>query len=142
MSAIEIDASSPFMVLEHKMGKLNVNHLHIDEYLSTCCCCFFRISRLEELYPIYIHNTTVEYEGWIRINVTEMVSDWMKPSFPTNILYFTVHNENDRGQLIKSIKDTKFVLGMESTEHQPFITAFFQNHIKQRNEEEQKVQVS
>lgn len=94
--------------------------------------------------PIHITNSTVDYEGWIRINVTSMLNDWLIKSWSNNLLIITVDYENDNGQWEVSSVDTNYLLSFWDDEYQPFVTAYFKNEniLRQHLPDTTKVSVS
>lgn len=97
-------------------------------------CYFFQISlyffvtfRIKALRSIHVTNTTGSFEGWIRVNFTEMLDNWVKKTRPNNLLYITIAYENGDGVLETSSVDTNYLLSFWDDEHQPFVTAYFTN---------------
>lgn len=87
---------------------------------------YHSILRSKSLHPIHIENSTVSFEGWIRINFTSMLSEWIVKRRPNNMLYITVEYQNEKGQLEYPSVDANYLLSYWDSDHQPFITAYFQ----------------
>lgn len=82
---------------------------------------------MKALRPIYILNTTVNYEGWIRINFTTTLNEWLIKSWSHNLLFISIDYENENGELETSSIDTNYLLSFWDDEHQPFVTAYFKS---------------
>lgn len=83
--------------------------------------------RIKSLHPIHTTNTTVRFEGWIRVNFTKMLDYWMLKTVSNNLLYITIGYQNDQGLLESSSVDTNYLLSFWDDEHQPFVTAYFKS---------------
>lgn len=79
------------------------------------------------MHVIQSANTTVGYEGWIQINFTTTLSDWLMKKSTNNILYITIEYENENGVMEPSYVSVNYLLSYSDNEHQPFITAYFEN---------------
>lgn len=82
------------------------------------------------MHAIQTANTTVGFEGWIQINFTSMVSEWLAKKWSNNVLYITIEygGENDVQQIHASNVCVNYLLSYSDSEHQPFITAYFENN--------------
>lgn len=85
------------------------------------------IDGTKEFNPIHIENTTVGFEGWLRINFTSMLTEWIINKRPNNMLYIKIEYQNEKGQLDFPSVDVNYLLSYWDSEHQPFITAYFRN---------------
>lgn len=88
---------------------------------------FHVYSRIKQLHTIHVESTTVDYEGWIRVNFTSVFEDWILSKRSSNLLYITIQYEDDEGHLATPSVDANYLLSYWDREHQPFITAFFKN---------------
>lgn len=82
---------------------------------------------MEELHPIHIENTTVNYEGWIQINFTTILREWIANKRPNNMLDITIQCQNAKHQMETPSIDANYLLSLWDTQRQPFITAYFKN---------------
>lgn len=82
----------------------------------------FFSNRFKALRPIYVANTTVDYEGWIRVNFTEMLNGWLVKTRQNNLLYITIAYQNIHGILESSSVDTNYLLSFWEEERQPFVS--------------------
>lgn len=80
---------------------------------------------MQELHAIQTVNTTIGFEGWIRINCSSMLSNWIEHKNPNNLVYISIQYENQNSQYEISTVDINYLLKDEN--HQPFITAYFKS---------------
>lgn len=79
------------------------------------------------LQPIHTANTTVGFEGWIRINFTSLLADWIANKRSNNLLYISIEYENQYGEMDVPTVDVNYLLSYWDSDHQPFVTAYFKN---------------
>lgn len=77
--------------------------------------------------PIHTVNTTVGFEGWIRINFTSVLADWIVEMRLNNLLQISIEYENEYGQRDIPSVDLNYLLSYWDSDRQPFITAYFKN---------------
>lgn len=82
---------------------------------------------MKKLHPIHIENTTVNYEGWIQINFTTILREWIVNKRPNNMLDITIQCQNAKHQMETPSIDANYLLSLWDTQRQPFITAYFRN---------------
>lgn len=85
------------------------------------------VFRMKEIHPIHVENTTVNYEGWIQLNFTTILTDWIRTKRPNNMLDITIQCENAKGQMETPSIDANYLLSLWDAQRQPFITAYFKN---------------
>lgn len=88
---------------------------------------------MKKLHPIHIENTTVNYEGWIQLNFTTILSEWIQTKRPNNMLDITIQCENAKHEMETPSIDANYLLSLWDTQRQPFITAYFKNDESQGN---------
>lgn len=79
------------------------------------------------MHPVHVENTTVSFEGWIQLNFTTILSEWIQKKRPNNMLDITIQCENARHQLETPSIDADYLLSLWDSQRQPFITAYFKN---------------
>lgn len=82
---------------------------------------------MKELHPIHIENTTVNYEGWIQFNITDILREWIVNKRPNNRLDIKIQCQNAKHQMETPSIDANYLLSLWDTQRQPFITAYFKN---------------
>lgn len=82
---------------------------------------------MKRMHPVHIENTTVSFEGWIQLNFTTILSEWIQKKRPNNMLDITIQCENARHQLETPSIDADYLLSLWDSQRQPFITAYFKN---------------
>lgn len=104
-----------FLNFYHLRRKLaNPVSLEIDIWINLT---FFHSIPDSKLTIIGSQNISAEYVGWIEVNVTEMLNNWIHASRKRGILYMTLNNNKDI--------TNRWIDWSEDGEHRPFITGYF-----------------
>lgn len=105
------------MLFERFVEKLNDTNANLFIYLY----------RAKEMHAIQMVKTTTRYHGWIQMNFTSKLNEWITKKESNNLLYITVEYENELGNWETPNISTNKLLSYSDNEKQPFITAYFAN---------------
>lgn len=64
-------------------------------YFKYCVYCFIREKELEFVTS---QNTTSDFDGWLRFNVTRALISWAHYAYPNRGLYVSVHSLVNSGK--------------------------------------------
>ncbi|XP_031632690.1 protein 60A-like [Contarinia nasturtii] len=81
----------------------------------------------KELHVIQTAKTTVGFDGWIQMNFTTKLSEWITKKESSNLLYIRIEYEDEMGHWETPSISTNFLLCYSDNELQPFITAYFES---------------
>lgn len=126
-TSIQIYVRSQFLSLHLWISELFENIIY--DMSSMYLFSIFEFnSRIKKLRPIFTANSTVSFEGWIQVNVTSLLSEWIVNKRPNNMLYISIEYANENGQFDTPSVDVNYLLNYWDSEHQPFITAYFKSN--------------
>lgn len=107
------------MNIKNENAKKRTNKLKLEKR-------FYDFS-MKKLHPIHIENTTINYEGWIQMNFTTILSEWIQTKRPNNMLDIKMQCQNSKHQMETPSIDVNYLLSLWDAQRQPFITAYFKN---------------
>lgn len=85
------------------------------------------VFRVHTIDPIHTIDTTMEFEGWIRVNISEIVRFSTTHPEPNHLLYVTIKDRNARGELVTTRNSNEVLLSIWDQNRRPFVTAYFKN---------------
>jgi len=61
---------------------------------------YYYFNREKELEFVDSHNTTSDFDGWLRFNTTGALTSWAHYAYPNRGLYVSVHSIVDGGKFL------------------------------------------
>lgn len=86
-----------------------------------------QIFRQQSTIPIHTIDTTIGFEGWIRVNISEIAQYWITRPEPNHLLYVTIQSRDEHGGLVEAPVSAEALLSIWSKGRQPFVTAYAKN---------------